>query len=154
MFRTMRSRVLLAGVLLVAAVSVVCLADAILEVNVNINPHKIVLNAQGNADDVQANVHIDLASADITAFEATLSFDGTEVAEAESAFYCLIDDILIIGFDRTSLQDNEDVQDMANTTVEATVNGSVTVINAYGDETTKIFSGSDWVEIVKPGKKK
>ena len=148
MFRTMSSRVLLASVLLVAAVSGVCLAET-----VNINPHKIVLNATGAADDVQANVHIVLPSAWIVEFNATLSFDGIDVAQAESARYCLIDDILIIGFDRTSLQDNEDVQGMANQTVTATVVGSVTVINADGDEIPVSFSGSDSVEIVKPGKK-
>ena len=152
MFRTMSSRVLLVGVLLLAISSGVCLA-----VTVNINPHKIVLNAEGKADDVQANIPIILASAKIVEFDVILSFnDGTgniAVAEAESARYCLIDDMLIIGFDRTELQDNPDVQDMANSTVEATVEGSVTVINADGEEITTAFNGSDMVEIVKPGKK-
>ena len=148
MFRTMNSRVLWAGVLLVVVVSGVCLA-----VTVNINPHKIVLNAEGKADDVQANIPIVLASAKIVEFYVTLSFEGTEVAEAESARYCLIDDMLIIGFDRTELQDNPDVQDMANSIVEATVDGYVTVINADGEEITTAFNGSDMVEIVKPGKK-
>ena len=148
MFETMRSRILLASVLLVAAVSRVCLAET-----VNINPHKIVLNAKGAADDVQANVHIVLPSARIVEFAATLSFNGVVVAQAESARYCLIDDILIIGFDRTRLQENEDVQDMANKTVTATVDGSVTVLNADGNEIPVSFSGSDRVEIVKPGEK-
>ena len=148
MFGTMSSRVSLASVLLVAAVSGVCLAET-----VNINPHKIVLNAKGAADDVQANVHIVLPGARIVEFDVTLSFNGAVVAQAESARYCLIDDILIIGFDRTNLQDNEDVQDMANSTVTATVDGSVTVISADGDSVSVSFSGSDTVEIVKPGKK-
>ena len=134
--------------MLVAAVSVVCLAET-----VNINPHKIVLNAEGKADDVQANIPIVLASALIVDFDVTLSFDGTEVAEAESARYCLIDDMLIIGFDRTDLQNNPDVQDMANSTVTAAVDGYVTVENSVGDETTRCFSGTDMVEIVAPGKK-
>ena len=43
----------MAGVLLVVVVGGVCLAQT-----VNINPHKIVLNAQGASDDVQANVSI------------------------------------------------------------------------------------------------
>lgn len=143
MFGKTSSRVLLAGVFLVAAVSVVCLAET-----VNINPHKIVLNAEGAADNVQANVHIVLPSAWIEHFDVTLSFNGTVVAQAESARYCLIDDILIIGFDRTDLQNNPDVQHMANSTVTAKVDGYVTV---EGFETP--FSGTDMVEIVKPGKK-
>jgi hypothetical protein len=149
MFRVMRRRVLWAGVLLLmAAVSIVCLAEEI--VNVNINPHKIVLNAQGADDDVQANVSILLTSARIPVFDVTLSFDDIEVAEAESARYCLIDHILIIGFDRADLQSNPVVKGMANTTVTATVVGTVTDDNGI----TKAFRGMDTVEIVKPGKKK
>jgi len=129
------------------------LGGIVLAVPVNINPHKIVLNAQGEFDDVQANVHIVLPGAKIVDYDATLSFDGIEVAVAESAFYCVLDDILIVGFDRTELQENEDVQDMANTTVKAIVDGSVTVIDGDGDEITTTFSGSDSVEIVAPGKK-
>ena len=75
------------------------------------------------------------------------------VAEAESAFYCVVDDILIVGFGRTDLQNNPDVQAMANKTVTATVDGSVTVVNVDGVEITTSFSGSDLVEIVAPGKK-
>ena len=153
MFNTMSNRVLLTSVLLVAIVGGVC-ADEI----VNINPHKIVLNAQGASDDVQANIHIFLESARIVDFDATLSFDGTIVSDAESARYCIIDDILIVGFDRTELQNNPDVIDLANTTVTARVEGSVTVIgrDELGNEieVTTDFSGDDQVEIVAPGQKK
>ena len=142
-----KSKIALAGVLLVAAVGGLCLAET-----VNINPFKIVLNAQGASDDVQANIHIVLPGARITDFDATLSLDGKVVAEAESAYYCAIDDMLIVGFDRTDLQNNPDVQAMANTTVTATVVGTVTVLNADGDEVTASYSGSDNVEIVGPGK--
>ena len=148
MLRAMCSNRVLVGVLLVAVASGVCQAET-----VNINPHKIVLNAQGASDDVQANVHIILAGAPVVDFDVTLSFDGIVVAKAESAFYCVLDNILIVGFDRTSLQNNPDVQDMANKTVTAKVAGTVTVENADGDEITASFSGSDTVEIVAPGKK-
>ena len=99
---------------------------------------------------MQANVHIFLTSAKIPIFDVRLLFDGKEVAVAESARYCLIDQILIIGFDRKTLQANPDVIAMANTTVKATVVGTVTDSNRYTAE----FSGTDMVEIVKPGKKK
>jgi len=132
---------------------ILCLGGIVLAETVNINPHKIVLNAQGESDDVQANVHIILPGAQIVDdFDVTLAFDGIVVAKAESAFYCILDDILIVGFDRTDLQDNPDVQGMANTTVTATVDGSVTVLDAKGVAITKTFSGSDSVEIVAPGK--
>jgi len=148
MFRTMSSRILLAGVLLVAVVTGVCLAET-----VNINPRKIVLNAEGKADDVQANIPMVLPGARIVDFDVILEFNDIVVAQAESARYCVIDDILIIGFDRTDLQNNPDVQDMANSTVTAAVDGYVTVENSVGVETTRSFSGTDMVEIVKPGKK-
>jgi len=148
MFGTTSRRLLLVAALLVAAVSAVCLAET-----VNINPHKIVLNAQGEADDVQANIPMVLPGAQIVDFAVTLSFNDTVVAEAESARYCVIDDMLIIGFDRTDLQNNPDVQQMANSTVTAAVDGYVTVENSDGDETTRTFGGTDMVEIVKPGKK-
>ena len=148
MLRAMCDRKVLAGVLLVVIASGVCLAEI-----VNINPHKIVLNADGAADDIQANVRIILPGALVVDFDVTLSLDGTSVAEAESAFYCVVDDILIIGFDRASLQSNPDVQALANKTVTATVTGNVTVKNADGMETKVSFSGSDMVEIVAPGKK-
>ena len=152
MFRAMFSSSVLVCILLVVVACGVCLAET-----VNINPHKIVLNAQGASDDVQANVHIILDGAWVVDFDVTLALNDGDgdivVAEAESAFYCVLDDILIVGFDRTALQDNPDVQAMANKTVTATVTGTVTVEDANGDETTTSFSGSDLVEIVAPGKK-
>ena len=51
MFRAMFSSSGLVCILLVVVACGVCLAET-----VNINPHKIVLNAQGASDDVQANV--------------------------------------------------------------------------------------------------
>lgn len=149
MFRTTRSRMVLAGVVLVATVIGVCLAEDCTRVHVSINPHKIVLNAQGKADSVQANIPIGLPGTRIADFDVSLWFGDTEVAQAESARYCVIDDMLIIGFDRTTLQENPDVQAMANTTVIATVEGWV--LDNSG--TTTSFSGTDRVQIVKRGKK-
>lgn len=134
----------MAGVLLVVVASGLCWAET-----VNINPHKIVLNAQGASDDVQANVRIILGGAWVVDFDVTLELNGIEVAEAESAFYCVLDDILIVGFDRTELQSNPDVQALANQTVTATVTGWVLMA---GDVTPTYFGGSDTVEIVAPGK--
>ena len=117
-------------------------------VTVNVNPHRIVLNAKGESDDVQANVKIYLPGAPVVDFDVTLAFDGVVVAEAESAFYCVLDNVLIIGFDRTDLQNNPDVKDLANTTVTATVEGWVEV--AGGER--EYFGGSDTVLILAPGK--
>ena len=143
------SSMVVATVLLVVVGTGVCRAET-----VNINPFKIVLNAQGASDDVQANVSMALPGALIVDFDVSLAFDGVVVAQAESADYCPIDNMLAIGFDRTELQNNPDVQAMANTTVTAFVTGTVTVINVDGDAITRAFSGSDTVEIVLPGNKR
>ena len=148
MLRAAYNRKVLVGVLVALIAGGICFAET-----VNINPHKIVLNANGEADDVQANVNIILPGARVVDFDVTLSLNGTVVAEAESAFYCIVDNILIVGFDRTTLQKNPDVQALANMTVTAEVIGSVTVRNSEGIETEVSFSGTDTVEIVAPGKK-
>ena len=116
---------------------------------VKIAPHKIVLNAEGKFDDVQAIVRMVLPSANIVDYDVDLSLDGVSVAKAESAFYCLIDDNLIVGFDRQDLQNNPDVTALAGQTVTATVAGWVEVAGGG----TFDFSGTDLVEIVKSGKK-
>ena len=121
--------------------------------HVSICPHKIILNAEGQSDDVQAIVRIVLPSAYLESFAAVLYLDGVEVAVAESAYYCALDDNLIIGFDRTDLQNNPDVQALAGQTVVAEVVGSV-VVDCGGALVEENFSGSDTVEILKPGNKK
>jgi len=138
---------LIAGLLVLLAGGM-CWAET-----VNINPHKIVLNAQGAFDNVQANVPMVLPSSQVIAFDVTLAFNDIQVAVAESARYCLIDDMLIIGFDRVDLQNNPDVQAMGNSIVTAEVDGSVTVGFGDGDTATRHFSGTDMVEIVAPGAK-
>ena len=115
---------------------------------VNINPYRIVLNAQGAFDDVQANVPIFLEGSRVSSFDVTLVLDEVQ-AKAESAYYCVVDNMLIIGFDRAALQMDLDAQDMGNTIVTATVTGTVTMNTGYSAS----FSGSDTVEIVAPGAK-
>jgi len=155
-----RSTVLIIGALAVLGAFLCAGASIASAESVKIAPFKIVLNAQGNSDDVQAIVGMVLPSASIVDFEVTLSLDGEEnvVALAESAFYCAIDDNLIVGFDRTELQANPVVVGLAGQTVVATVDGYVTVeyVNADGElvSHTREFSGSDTVEIVAPGNKK
>ena len=118
------------------------------------SPHKIVLNAQGNADDVQAVVSMSLEPGyQVTDFQVKLWFDDVEVAEAETFRYCPVDDNFLTGFDRTTLLNNPDVIAMAGQTVVATVEGWFTAESIDGDFYTRYFSGTDVVEIVKPGRK-
>ena len=142
------------NVVICIASIIICLGGIVLAETVNINPHKIVLNAVGAFDDVQANVSIILPGVSVESFDVTLTLDdgdgNTVVAKAESACYCVDDNILIVGFDREALQnDIKEIPAMANKTVTATVVGSVTMDSGV----TTDFEGSDSVEIVAPGKK-
>ena len=154
MFALLRARRWCLAVLIAAfGLAVLGSASTARAEHVSICPHKIILNAEGQSDDVQAIVEIVLPSAYLESFEAVLYLDGVKVAVAESAYYCALDDNLIIGFDRTDLQNNPDVQALAGQTVVAEVVGSVVVDR--GDELVEVsFSGSDTVEILKPGNKK
>ena len=71
---------------------------------ITISPHKLVLNSQGNAEDVQAIIPIGIPSGyTFTTGEATLEFDGVQVAVSISMRYCYVDDNLIVGFDKEEL---------------------------------------------------
>ena len=154
MFGVLRARRPHFAVLIAAFVlAVLASAPTARAEHVSICPHKIILNAEGQSDDVQAIVRIVLPSASLESFDAVLYLDGVEVAVAESAYYCAVDDNLIIGFDRTDLQNNPDVQALAGQTVVAEVVGSV-VVNCGDELVEESFSGSDTVQILKPGKKK
>ena len=147
-----RGRRVVLGCVAVVAVLFAFAGPALAEDPVQICPHRIILNAQGSSDDVQAIVRLVLPSAQIDSFDVVLYLDGVEVALAESAFYCVVDDNLIIGFDREDLQSNPDVIALAGQEVVATVEGAV-VVSADGILFTREFIGSDSVEILKPGRK-
>ena len=147
-----KGRWVVLGLVAVVAVVLAAAGSALAEDPVQICPHKIILNAQGNSDDVQAIVRLVLPSPHIDSFDVVLYLDGVEVALAESAFYCVVDDNLIIGFDREELQNNPDVIALAGQEVVATVEGSV-VVSDDGVPFTAEFVGSDSVEILKPGRK-
>ena len=120
---------------------------------ITISPHKLVLNSQGNAEDVQAIIPIGIPSGyAFTTGEATLEFDGVEVAVSISMRYCYVDDNLIVGFDKEELLQHPEVIALAGMTVTATVQGTFTITDADGNTSTRDFSGSDQVEIVAPGK--
>jgi len=122
--------------------------------NVEMTPYKIILNAQGSFEDVQAIVALSLAPASqVIDFDISLSLNGVVVAQAISCYYCVIDQNLLIGFDRTALQADAYVQSLAGQDVIADVEGTVTAVASDGSMVIRSFSGSDPVEIADPGKK-
>lgn len=132
----------------VASVTAPALAAAM-----TMSPHKLVLNSVGSSEDVQAILPMTItAGYTFTAGEATLRFDGIEVATTVSLRYCYIDDNLLVSFDKTALLQNPDVIAMAGLIVTAEVEGSFTATDADGNTYTQDFSGTDEVEIIAPGK--
>jgi hypothetical protein len=117
------------------------------------SPHKLVLNAVGNAEDVQAIIGFYIPGGySIADFGVSLTFGDEEVSTASSLRYCYVDQNLIAGFDKAQLLSNPAVIAMAGQTVCATVEGWFTAVNSDGDSYTQSFSGVDLVEIAAPGK--
>jgi hypothetical protein len=118
------------------------------------SPYKIILNAKGQFEDMQAVIRIPLeAGYTLDDYQVSLAFDGITVGEAISFRYCYIDDNFLAGFDRTEVQASPAVIAMANTLVTATVSGWFTAVNGEGNSYMQNFSCSDQVEIIDPDKK-
>ena len=121
--------------------------------NVNITPHKIILNAKGDFDAIKADVSIGIVGgSSIEEFGVTLWFDDIKIANAYAADYCVIDSILHLYFDRNYIQDHPEIGDFIGDEVTALVEGWVITYDANGDEIFTEFSGTDIIEILKPGK--
>ena len=123
---------------------------------VSITPHRIVLNAKGQFDGIDAIVGIVLPSARILDFEATLSLvvedddgNGAEIviAMAQAVRYCVIDYNLFLTFDRETIQTHPEIIARAGQSVRCKVDGSVTI-----DGIDQEFCGYDVVEIHAPGR--
>lgn len=117
------------------------------------SPFKLVLNSQGQAEDLQAIVPMCIASGCLfDGGEASLYIEGELIATSSSMRYCYIDDNLLIGFDKEEVLSHPLVQELAGNTVEAFVDGYFEATCADGDSYTQLFDGSDFIEIMAPGK--
>ena len=135
------------ALLVLSVASVLCVAEP-----VKVAPHKIVLNARG-ADGIQVIVSMVLpCGTAIGDYQVDLWLGDVLAAQATSLRYCVVDDNLLVGFDRAELQSNPDVVALAGQTVTAFVEGWL--ISCEGPDAVRVeFSGTDQVEIVAPGKK-
>lgn len=119
---------------------------------VSMSPHRLVLNAVGQFESVQANVGIVLpAGYAIVYADFALAFDDVEVSRTGDVEYCAIDDILHVFFDRAALQANPDVKAMADQVVDVTVAGLLLLSDGVTTLAVEIV-GYDTMEIVGPGK--
>ena len=118
----------------------------ILSDTVNISPFKIILNADGNSDDIQARIPMALPAGEITDFGASLLFGkAPEVLTTEDFYYCVIDNILHIYFDRGVVLDYLRDNKIEGDEVIAQVWGSICV----GEQCVE-FEGFDIVEVIDP----
>ncbi|UCD64967.1 MAG: hypothetical protein JSW34_05930 [Candidatus Zixiibacteriota bacterium] len=129
-------------------------ADRALGQSMNICPFKIVLNATGKAESVQAVIPMSLEPGyTFSQCTATLSIGGETIADSYAARYCYIDDNLLIYFDRSDVYDNPVLETMAGSTQTAAVEGNLVLVNADGDNLVVPFIRFDKVLIVDPDKK-
>ena len=137
--------------LIIVAAFLIAMPSISLAEDMTVGPHKIVLNAKGNFEDVQAVIRMPMTPGYVLAdWQVTMSFNSILVSEAYAFRYCPIDDNFLASFDRTALQANPDVIAMANTTVVATVEGWYTGVASDGDSYTHEFFCTELVEIVDP----
>ena len=147
--RRMTAAGLIAVVLLLAMAPTQAFCD-----EMTMSPHKIILNARGQFEDVQAVIRIPLqAGYYLTDYRVTLRFNDIPVSEAFDFRYCYNDDNFLASFDRTALQADPAVIAMANTVVTATVEGWFEAAADDGSVYTQDFSCNDQVEILDPDKK-
>ncbi|MFZ5979539.1 MAG: hypothetical protein ACOYVF_02805 [Candidatus Zixiibacteriota bacterium] len=148
-----RQRMFIAGTFTMVLLLMMAPTQAFCE-EMTMSPHKIILNAQGQFQDIQAVIRIPLqAGYSLTDYQVTLKFNDIPVSEAFDFRYCYIDDNFLASFDRTALQANPTVIAMANTVVIATVEGWFEGTAADGATYTQDFFCTDQVEIVKPDEK-
>jgi len=148
-----RQRMTIASLLAVMLILVMAPTQASCD-EMTMSPFKIILNAQGQFEDVQAVIRIPLqAGYSLTDYQVTLKFNDIPVSEAFDFRYCYIDDNFLASFDRTALQANPTVIELANTVVVATVEGWFEGTAADGATYTQDFSCTDQVEILDPDKK-
>jgi hypothetical protein len=118
-------------------------------------PYKIVLNALGNSETVQAVIPITLETGYMfSEAYATLSVGGEVIAQSSGARYCYVDDNLLVYFIRDDVYTSETLLAMAGSDPQiATVTGDMALVNADGEELTIPFTRTDEVLIVDPEKK-
>ena len=114
-------------------------------------PDVIILNSQGDAEEVAAQIELPMVwGHSIQSFDISLLFDGVHVADAFALVYQFSDSLYSASFDKKELLENQDVIDMANSTVTARVEGQITTGDGAGDIVVMEFFGFDDVEIVLP----
>lgn len=150
---TTKTRFTIIGILSLLMLALMVPATASADA-LTICPEKIVLNAKGQFEDVQAVIRMAMTSGyTLSDYNVTLSFDGVVVSEAYFMRYCYIDDNFLASFDRPALQANPTVIAMENSFVGATVEGWYEATNSDGESYRHDFSYTTMVQIVDPDKK-
>jgi len=137
------------GALAVTMFPMPCAAQSIM-----LAPHKLVLNAKGQSESVQALFGMNLPAGFVPEeHEVALKIGGATVLEAYDLEYCPIDDVLHVYFDRAALQTAPEVVAAAGETVTVTVEGWFVAVDPDGEELYKTILGTGTLEVVAPARK-
>ncbi|MBN1123398.1 MAG: DUF2202 domain-containing protein [Sedimentisphaerales bacterium] len=118
---------------------------------IQVSPNQIVLNAQGQQEDILVIIRKSMASGyEITDFALTLYFNEIEVAQAYALRYCYIDDNFLASFDWDTILNNPAVVAMAGSEVIARLDGWYTAQNGEGETLQDTLAGQDLVQIMDP----
>jgi len=146
--------ILLAGIIVTAGfiLGFPFSGKALADDSVTIAPSKIILNAQGSWEDVQAVIRVPLKPGyQVDAFYATLSFGDYFITDTDVYFYCYLDSNFIASFDREEIQS---VCSSGNITGDlvAAVEGEFSACNGDGSDCYhQTFSGQALVQVLAPG---
>ena len=123
--------------------------------NMNVNPDKINLNAQGNAENIQCAYGAYLVSSNVTFTDIQIYFAGTYVCDAYGVDYCIIDNMVFVEFDWTTMISSPVLEELANQgQVVVEISGYFIVTDNNGEDHEYAVDRWGWAEVIKPGKRK
>ncbi len=118
--------------------------------NIQVSPEQIVLNSQGNYEDILVIIRKAMPSSyRIIGFQLTLFFNEVEVAKAFALRYCVVDQNFLASFDREAIQQNPLLPSMVGT-VTARLDGTYQAQNDQGDIYEDTLSGQYQIELLDP----
>ena len=141
---------------------VLCIGFALALVSFNmvgqtmsVAPNVINLNTQGNYENIKGSYSAVIASTVITNHSIQVSFNGTYIMQATYVWYCPIDHILFVEFDRTVFKNHPAVVAQANQGPKPlTIIGNFSVLTSTGNTIVYAVDRLGYAEIIKPGNKK
>jgi hypothetical protein len=124
--------------------------------NMNVNPDKINLNAQGNAENLQCAYSFLLPSGySPSTQDIHIYFAGAYVTDSYNVDYCVTDAMLFVQFDWSTVISSPVLVELVNCgPVVVTITGCFTASNNNGEIIEYGVDRWGYAEVIKPGKKR